>query len=97
MSAPPSKVVDHKNGDTLCNKRRNLRIVTVAENNQNLKIRRNNVSGYRGVCWRADAKKWRAYVTLKGKQQTIGYFSDVHEAGKAAREKRLELLPFAVN
>lgn len=81
------KHVDHKNHDTLNNKKKNLRVV---EQNNNLKHRKgknsNNKSGYRNVCWIYNA--WVVQLNINGKNTRLGKFDDVHEAGKFAEKMR---------
>lgn len=76
---------DHVNGDTLDNRRANLRIVTNAQNAQNMAAHSDARSAYRGVDWFAPHGKWRARAHIGGRSHHIGYFDDEAEAGDAAR------------
>jgi hypothetical protein len=49
MGFPKGKYVDHINGDTLDNRRSNLRVCSNGDNLRNGKLRPNNSSGYTGV------------------------------------------------
>ena len=49
LSPPDEMDVDHRNGDTLDNRRENLRICTHLENGQNQMKHKTNTSGYKGV------------------------------------------------
>lgn len=62
MNPPKGMIVDHINGNTLDNRRKNLRIITRQQNTWNQKIRITNTSGYRGVSWDKKNKKWKAFV-----------------------------------
>jgi hypothetical protein len=77
------KTVDHKNQNGLDNRKRNLRIVSTSLNISNSKIWATNTSGYRGVSWRKDRKKWRSFIMVKGKQINCGHYNDIIEAAKA--------------
>jgi hypothetical protein len=93
-SAPATLEVDHLNGDTLDNRRSNLRVVTRAQNAQNLATRKNSRSGYRGVHWVHGS--WEARVM---RDQAIVYreqFSTLEDAVKAVQLARKRLLPFDV-
>lgn len=83
MNAPAGTVVDHINGDTLDNRKINLRICSQKENTLNHRRNKNNVSGYKGVSWSKKAGKWRAYIAPNRKQISLGCFMDVIEAARA--------------
>ena len=81
LDAPPDKVVDHVNGDTLDNRKENLRLATRAENLRNRPKERSNTSGYKGV-WR-NKKRWAASITYEGKQYHLGTYDTPEEAAQA--------------
>src|ERR1017187_4987511 len=60
---------DHRNGDTLDNRWRNLREATNAQNAMNSKTANNNTSGHKGVDWHKRAGKWRARIKLEGREK----------------------------
>lgn len=83
FQAPKGVEVDHKNGDTLCNLKSNLRLATRKQNSQNRKIGNGNTSGYKGVTWYKSSKKWRSQIQINGKKVSLGYFDDIIDAAKA--------------
>lgn len=87
--------VDHRNRITLDNHRSNLRIVTHAEQQQNLPAM-GGTSRFRGVSWDAKNGKWRATVILDGKQHSCGRHADEVDAALAAEAFRRERMPFAL-
>lgn len=80
MNAPTDMEVDHKDGDGLNNQDENLRIATHQQNGRNRKVFKNNKSGCPGVIWSNEAQKWRAYITVNGKQINLKCFSDISDA-----------------
>jgi hypothetical protein len=80
---------DHINGDTLDNRRENLRIVSHAQNNSNQRRRKDNRSGYRGV--QQDRNRWAAKITVGGKTHHIGCFGTAEEAARAYDAASLDL------
>jgi len=70
--------VDHKNGDTLDNRRYNLRVCTRAENLRNAK-KHCGFSKYKGVVWSKQIKRWT--VKIQGKH--IGTFLNEEDAACA--------------
>ena len=81
--------VDHINGNTLDNRRDNLRLVTPQQNQWNRGPQINNTSGYKGVRWHKRDQKWRAEAgykceqTGKSKIKHIGSYDDKEEAVRA--------------
>jgi hypothetical protein len=90
MGEPKGKVVDHIDGNSLNNRRSNLRICTVAENIRNRR-RTGGVSRYKGVCFVKRLNKWQAEITFNGRQIHIGIFKDEISAGRAYDKKAKEL------
>lgn len=82
-NAPLGTCVDHKNGNTLDNRRENLRLATTSQNSINQKLRRDNTSGVKGVYWDKKNKKFKAQISLHGKAKSLGRFSTKEEAAYA--------------
>lgn len=61
--------VDHINGDTLDNRKRNLRICTRQQNNWNRVGIKNTSSKYKGVSFNKEKQRWTARIgkTINGK------------------------------
>ena len=87
------KIVDHINGNSLDNRKANLRICTQSQNMINRIKQKNNKSGYIGVClYKGNSiNKWRASIMQNKKQISIGYFDNKIDAAKARDTKALEL------
>jgi len=75
------KLGDHINGDTLDNRRCNLRIATHAENSRNRKPACNNSSGFKGVS--IENGQYRVYLKVDGKTVHLGYFRTAKLAARA--------------
>jgi hypothetical protein len=74
---------DHINRNGIDNRRSNLRPSTHRQNLCNFGRRSNNTSGYIGVHWRKDCRKWRARINIDGKQMCLGFFTDIEDAVQA--------------
>lgn len=74
---------DHRNGDGLDNRRVNLRCATRTQNNANSRLRSDNTSGFKGVLWNRQRRRWYARITIDGRQRHLGSFGDPGEAARA--------------
>ena len=90
MNTDKDLVVDHLNGNTLDNRKCNLRNCTHGENLRNQKISIKNTSGYKGVSWSIEKKKWFTQIQLKNKKIFIGYFVNSIDAAKAYNEAAIK-------
>lgn len=88
LNAPKDLEVDHINHDGLDNRRKNLRLVTSTENKQNLPLYKTNKVGQLGVYWYKPRSKWKAHIQRNNKRVLLGYFDDLEEAKRVAREAR---------
>lgn len=79
----PNQVVDHRDMNGLNNSRSNLRTCSHSDNAKNSKTRISSKSGYKGVHWFSDTRKWRAQIRANGRLISLGLFSDVTEAASA--------------
>lgn len=86
MNAPDDMIVDHKNLDSLDNRRENLRLVTKSEN------KRNNSIPYGGAKFNKSSKKhpWQARIKVNGKDIYLGCFSSKEEALDEVIRYRIE-------
>lgn len=89
MDAPVGILVDHIDGDTLNNRRQNLRLATNSQNMANRKTNSNSIAGLKGVSF--FGSKWRAEIQCNNKRYPLGSFSTPEEAHAAYIEaaKRL--------
>lgn len=85
-AANPTIKVDHKNHDTLCNRRFNLRLCNSSQNICNSRKRGNNKSGFIGVSWDKRRRLWRATAKKHGRQVRLGHFENPIEAAKIRDE-----------
>jgi hypothetical protein len=87
----PTKYIDHINGVLADNSWSNLREASATQNNQNIRVRRNSMSRCTGVVWCNTHSRWRARISLNGKQIALGYFKCLEAAIAARKAKELEL------
>jgi hypothetical protein len=87
---------DHINRNRLDNRRSNLRVVTRAQNAQNVPSHRGSSSKYRGVTWYARARKWLAQAKFNGRNHFLGYYRIEEDAAAAASEFRRANMAHAI-
>ena len=90
LNTPKGLETDHNNGDKLNNCRSNLRIVTKSQNKMNTGIRKDNISGFKGVYFDKYWDKWRSRIKKDGKQIHVGYFKSLPEAVLAYNEAAIK-------
>lgn len=86
MELKEGEMVDHHDRDKLNNQRCNLRPATNQQNAYNSKIRKDNRTGYKGVCWDKKVGKYRVDIRVNGKRIFGGYYKDKEESGKVRDE-----------
>ncbi len=90
MNCPPTKIVDHINGDTLDNRKSNLRICTQQENTRNNnKLRKDKTSKYKGVSL-CTYGTWVAQIQVNKKKISLGYYTSQEDAARAYNKAAVE-------
>jgi hypothetical protein len=74
---------DHRNHDTLDNRRTNLRKCTTTQNTQNKRLYGQNKSGFKGVHRHLECKRWVAQIQVNGQCKYLGLFRSAEEAARA--------------
>lgn len=78
--------VDHINGNTLDNRKANLRPVSRSRNNLNRRTSH-------GVSYVTRTGKWYSYINVEGKRHHLGYFDTEEMALWARRNAEERLIP----
>jgi hypothetical protein len=92
LNPPKNKQVDHINGNTLDNRRCNLRLATNSQNHMNSKKYSNDsLSQYKGVSWNSASTQWFAQIMVNQKLLHIGTFASEVDAAHAYDDKAREL------
>jgi hypothetical protein len=88
----PHGQIDHINGIKSDNRIQNLRSVDHATNMENQRAaRRDNNSNFLGVTWHKQALKWRARITVRGKQTHLGHFPTPEAAYERYQQAKREM------
>jgi hypothetical protein len=81
----PKGKIDHIDRNRSNNKFENLRDTTIAINNKNKSLSKNNTSGINGVYWRKDRGMWSAMIRSEGRLIYLGLFSSIKKAAEARK------------
>jgi hypothetical protein len=79
----PPTFVDHINRNPTDNRLCNLRLCNKTQNNGNAKLRKDNISGYRGVSWIEARNVWIARIRANGRNIYLGTFRTPEAAARA--------------
>lgn len=92
-NTPKDMHTDHISGNTLDNRKENLRVVTNEQNCRNRGLNKNNTLGFKGVSYdgRRHHTPWTARIGYKMKRIYIGNYATKEEAARAYDEKAIEL------
>lgn len=83
--------VDHLNGDGLDNRRSNLRICTRGQNARNQRLCVASTTGFKGVSFDRERKKFSAKINTAGSTLHLGRFENPKDAARAYDVKAREL------
>lgn len=83
LNAGAGSTTDHINGNTLDNRRANLRLCTNSQNLGNRGKPSNNKSGYKGVSWHTKERKWKAFICSNRKTKGLGSYTNKEDAARA--------------
>jgi hypothetical protein len=81
----PKNLIDHINRNPDDNRICNLRLATSSQNQQNTKVRKDNLYGEKGISYSAKETKWRARISKNGKTIDLGRFKSIEAAIKARK------------
>ncbi|HBY9796140.1 TPA: hypothetical protein MJA66_14730 [Klebsiella pneumoniae] len=87
----PVNMIDHIDGNRENNKINNLREATDEQNMWNSAAGKNNKTGVKGVSWDGRRKRFRASISIKGKNKEIGSYLSLKDAESAIKDYRLKL------
>lgn len=86
----PQGEIDHVNGVRTDNRFENLRDVSRITNMRNAKLSSRNNSGFVGVHWRKDRRRWQARIHFDGKTHSLGHYCDIKAAVKSRKAAEVE-------
>lgn len=86
LKVPEGMFVDHINGNKRDYRKSNLRIVTKSQNNCNVVVRKDSVTGYKGVYWNSAKQRYQSSIQIAGKRRYLGTFSQLRSAVLAYNE-----------
>lgn len=81
----PASLVDHINRNPDDNRICNLRLATSSQNQQNTKVRKDNLCGKKGISYLTREAKWRARISKNGKTIDLGRFKSLEAAINARK------------
>ena len=87
---PELDIVDHIDGKTLDNRKKNLRDGSGGVNNNNMALRNDNISGVNGVSFDETNKRWRATWSENGKNKSMSFSIKNYGSDEEAKQEAIE-------
>ena len=88
---PAGAVVDHINRNGLDNRKENLRVATLTQNQANTGPRKKSTSKFKGVSLKKARRAWCAQIQKDLKKIHIGYYDTEEEAAEAYNRAAVKL------
>ena len=82
LRAKKGQTVDHRNGNGLDNRKRNIRICTQQQNTFNKRNDQGSKCEYKGVTWSNESNKWKVRICVDGKSIYLGVHFCIVKAAK---------------
>lgn len=79
----PTLHIDHIDCNKSNNRIANLRQATRSQNLGNARLRKTSTSGFKGVCWHNQQRKWKASIRCDKKVEFLGLYETAKEAHDA--------------
>lgn len=86
MNCNDDFLIDHMNHNKNDNRKNNLRMVTVQQNNMNNSLRKDNISNATGVFWNKKNNIWQAQIRVNSKAIHLGCFINKQDAIKSRKQ-----------
>jgi hypothetical protein len=82
LNPASNETIDHVNGNRRDNRRCNLRLCTIHQNNHSRGPSMFSRTGFKGVKWVAAKNKFRSEICVMYKRRHLGYFDTAEEAAR---------------
>lgn len=83
ITSNKKQMADHKDRNTLNNRKSNYRLCSHVENCRNKGVSEANSSGFKGVYWHKNKGKWQSQIKINQNGIYLGLFKDKIKAAKA--------------